>query len=186
MSAFLCGRAGLIASWVWGFAEGTLFFVVPDVLFTLTLVVSLKRGLWQFALTVAGALVAGALMFAWAEASPVRARATVAAVPFLGEKIIGPAETRWDEGGTVSLFRNPLGGGPYKVYAVLAPARLSLAEFLAISVPLRAERMLLSLIVFVPLAVWVRAGGPPRRRFGYMFHHAFWILVYAVYWTVNR
>jgi hypothetical protein len=184
MTAFLTGRTGLVAAWLWGFAEGTLFFVVPDVLFTLTLLLSVKRGLWQFGLAVAGALLAGAVMFAWADASRAHARAVVAAVPFVGEKMIAPAEARWDKDGTSGLFRNPLGGVPYKVYAILAPARVSLIEFLAISVPLRVERMLLSLIVFVPLAFWVQRD-TNRKRIGFVFHHAFWVLVYAVYWTVN-
>ena len=42
MSA-LRGRTALVASVGWGFAEGTLFFIVPDVLFTLTTLASPKR-----------------------------------------------------------------------------------------------------------------------------------------------
>ncbi len=112
----------LWAAALWGLAEGTFFFVVPDLLFTWTTLFSPKRGLLQLGAAVVGALVAGTAMYAWAATAPVQARAAVAAVPFVGEKMIGPAERRWDEEGTRALFNRPLGGVPYKVHAVLAPA----------------------------------------------------------------
>ena len=176
-------------SWLWGFAEAALFFVVPDVLFTLVMLESPKRGWRHFGMAIAGALVAGSLMYTWAAASPAQARAAVAAVPFLGEKIITPTEAKWNTEGTPGLFKNPLGGVPYKVYAVLAPAHVSLPMFVLISIPLRLERMLLSMIVFVPLSLWVHRGSDPerahRRAVGLRLHAAFWILVYGVYWSVN-
>lgn len=175
-------------AWLWGFAEATFFFVVPDVLFTRTTLISIKRGWWQLGVAVLGATMAGAAMYLWASSSPVQARAAVARVPFLGEKIITPAERRWNDGGTASLFSNPLSGVPYKVHAVLAPERVSLGYFLLLSLPLRAERMLLSMIVFVPLALWTRGGGSQgqrRRTIGFRIHAAFWVIVYAIYWSIN-
>jgi hypothetical protein len=183
------GGRGEFLSWLWGFAEATFVFVVPDVLFTRTTLVSLTRGWWQLGLAVLGATMAGAVMYAWAAASPVQARAAVARVPFLGEKIITPAEQNWNAGGTASLFKNPLSGVPYKVHAVLAPEHVSLGQFLLLSVPLRTERMLLSMIVFVPVALWIRQGGTVhekrRRTIGFRIHAAFWMIVYAVYWGIN-
>ena len=170
---------------LWGFAEATFFFVVPDVLFTRSTLLSVKRGWQQLLAAVIGATIAGALMYLWALGSPVQARSAVAAVPFLGEKIITPAEQRWNDRGTPSLFSNPLSGVPYKVHAVLAPAHVSLPTFLLLSLPLRAERMLLSMIVFVPLAMWVRKDEGRRTKTGMRIHLAFWLLVYAVYWSVN-
>ncbi len=158
-------------------------------LFTRTTLVSLKRGWWQLGAAVLGATMAGAVMYSWASSSPVQARAAVARVPFLGEKIIAPAEERWNAGGTASLFANPLSGVPYKVHAVLAPEHLSLGRFMLLSLPLRTERMLLSMIVFVPLALWTRRGGGSqeqrRRTIAFRIHAAFWVIVYAVYWSIN-
>lgn len=176
---------GIWWSAVWGFAEGTFFFVVPDVLFARTTLLSVKRGCLQLVAAVIGATMAGAVMFLWASGSPAQARSAVAAVPFLGEKIITPAEQQWNERGTPSLFSNPLSGVPYKVHAVLAPSHVTLPTFLLLSVPLRVERMLLSMIVFVPLAMWVRRDESRRQKIGLRIHAAFWLLVYAVYWSVN-
>lgn len=187
LRAALLSSPALWAAGLWGFAEATLFFVVPDVLFTLTTLFAARRGLWQMGVSILGAVLAGAVMYSWAATSPAQARAVVAAVPFVGEKIITPFERRWDEGGTWALFRNPLGGVPYKVPAVLAPARLSLVEFLALSVPLRAERMIFSMIVFLPLAWWIGSGGSSERRqvWGLGVHAVFWTIVYGVYWSIN-
>lgn len=170
----------------WGFAEGTLFFVVPDVAFTYTTLWSPRRGWQRMGAAIAGALLAGAMMYVWASTDPAGARATVAAVPFLGESIITPAERRWDAGGTAALFANPLNGVPYKVYAVLAPERLSLPAFLLVSVPLRAERMILPWVVFAAASWWLaRRPERTRRRDAIASHAGFWILVYSIYWTIN-
>jgi len=161
-------------------------FVVPDVAFTFTTLTSPKRGLQQLGAAILGAVVAGALMYVWADAQPAQARAAVAAVPFVGETIVAPAEERWDAGGTRSLFANPLNGVPYKVYAVLAPGHLSLGTFLLLSLPLRAERMLISWIVFAGASRWVRRLDATRAcRAIRIFHAGFWALVYVVYWTAN-
>ena len=178
-------NAGVWWSILWGFAEGTFFFIVPDVLFTRTTVLSMKRGCVQLAAAVIGATMAGAVMYLWASGSPAQARSAVAAVPFLGEKIIAPAEQRWNQGGTTSLFSNPLSGVPYKVHAVLAPSHVSLPAFLLLSPPLRFERMLMPMIVFVPLAMWVRKDEDRRKTIGLRIHTGFWLLVYAIYWSVN-
>jgi hypothetical protein len=183
--ATLLGRPGLWLAALWGFAEGTLFFVVPDVLFTLTTVFSPKRGLQQLGAATLGAVVAGAVMYVWSAEAPAQARAAVAAVPFVGEKIITPAEQRWNQEGVWTLYAHPLGGVPYKVHAVLAPPRLSLTEFVLASVPMRAERMVLSWILFVPLAWWHAREARQRRIVAVRIHAVFWVLLYAVYWSAN-
>lgn len=171
----------------WGFAEGALFFVVPDIAFTRTTLASPSRGLRHLGAAIIGAVAAGVFMYGWAAARPAQARAAVAAVPFVGEKMIAPAAARWDARGTPALFASPLNGVPYKVYAVLAPAHLSAISFAALSVPMRAERMLLSWIVFAAAAAGLTRVKDPRarRRAAVAFHAGFWLLLYAVYWAVH-
>ena len=173
---------------LWGLAEATLFFVVPDVFFTRTTVVSVRRGWLQLCGAVAGALVGGCLMFGLADSRPAQLRSVVARVPFIGDPMIAEREDTWRTGAT-ALFAKPLSGIPYKVDAVLAPAYISLPSFLMISVPLRLERMALSMIVFVPIGLWVgRAAGTDRRRrerLGFSLHAAFWVILYAYYWSTH-
>ena len=101
----LSGRGGLWGAMAWGFAEGTLFFIVPDVLFTLTTVLRPRRGLLQLAAAVLGATLAGGLMYAWSARDPVQARSVVARVPHVGERMIAATERRWQERGVQNLLR---------------------------------------------------------------------------------
>lgn len=60
----LLKREHMIAA-IWGFAEATLFFIVPDVWLSF---VALKKGfrgaLWAVCFTVVGAIAGGALIYA--------------------------------------------------------------------------------------------------------------------------
>ena len=52
---------------------------------------------------------------------------------------------------------------------------------------MRAERMLLSWIVFAAAAAGLSRVKDERvrRRAGVAFHAGFWLLLYAVYWTLH-
>ena len=177
------GGPGAVAAFSWGLAEGTLFFVVPDLLFTLTTAFRPIRGLVQLALAVAGALLAGSLMYVWAASNAQAAQSAVAGVPFVGSSMLESTERRLDARGARAMFDSPLGGVPYKVYAVLAPEHFSFAEFLLLSIPARAERMLISWIPVALLALPLRRLEEARRRRVVVIAYALaWICVYAVYW----
>lgn len=182
--AHLRARPGLVAAALWGFAEGTLFFVVADVLFTRVAVTRPVRALAHVGLATAGALVAGVLMFAWSARDPVAARAAVAAVPKVGTAMVDATEARLEQVGLVALFDRPLGGVPYKVHAVLAPGRFELASFLCASLFARLERFALSWAAFALLFLaFVRRRGedsPVPRR----IHAVFWSVVYGYYWFI--
>lgn len=180
---WLLGSPGLWAAGAWGFAEGTLFFVVPDVLFTLTTLLRPRRGLLQLGAVIIGATLAGGAMYMWSAARPAQARAAVANVPFVGEAMISRFEVRLALYGTAAMFDEPLGGVPYKVYAVVAPRKLSLREFLLLSIPARAERMLITWIPAALMGLAVRRLEESLRRRAAVWLHAIaWIAIYAVYW----
>ena len=182
--AGLMGRPGIVASALWGFAEGTLFFVVPDVLFTRVAIVRPVRALAHLAAATAGALAAGVLMFAWCSRDPAAARAAVAAVPKVGAQMVDATAARLDESGAIALFDRPLGGVPYKVDAVLAPGRFGLPAFLVASLFARLERFALSWAAFAILFLaFVRRRGE-RSKVPGRIHAVFWIVVYGYYWFV--
>jgi len=53
----------LWAGFAWGFAEATLFFIVPDLLLTFIALYSFRRSVKVLAFILLGALVGGTLMF---------------------------------------------------------------------------------------------------------------------------
>jgi hypothetical protein len=82
--AAVVGVPGLVIAFAWGLAEATLFFMVPDMIATLTALYSARRAYLQVALIVAGAVIGGALMFYWSSYSGM-ARNWVEQVPRIHE-----------------------------------------------------------------------------------------------------
>ncbi len=178
------GTPGDIVAFVWGFAEGTLFLVVPDVCFTLTTGLRLRRGLLQLVLAIAGGVLAGNVMYSWAAVNPRQAQSTVAAVPFIGAQMLEDTYQRFEARGGWAMLERPLGGVPFKVFAVLAPSRIPYVEFLLFGIAARAERMLLSWIPAALIGLALRRIGEARRwRVALVLHAVGWIAVYAFYWS---
>src|SRR5262249_53228345 len=114
-------RAWNIVAFVWGFAEGTLFFIVPDVILTF---IGLTRGARDAVIgscfSALGASCGGALMYLWSAADPAAARATVVAVPAITGAMVNRAEYAMGENWFYATLLGPLTSTPFKVYAILA------------------------------------------------------------------
>ncbi len=133
-----------IAAFIWGVAEATLLFIVPDVLLSY---IGLKRGVTEAArasaITAIGAALGGALMFLWSAADPAAARAAVLAVPAIGEAMSANAEAAMAQNWFVATLLGPLSSTPFKLYAILAPyAGASLPAFALAGVVARLPRFL--------------------------------------------
>lgn len=183
--ALLLGRAGLWAAAIWGFAEGTLFFIVPDMLLTLTALFGFRAAWRQAVLVVAGSLVAGALLFAWAAKTPESATRVVQAVPFVRPAMVDKVRADYTEAGATALLRGPLSGIPYKLYAVEAPGRVSLPVFLLVSVPARLERLVVGLLLFGVAGWWLRQRIAAAPGWAVTAHAVYWVAVYACYWATT-
>jgi membrane protein YqaA with SNARE-associated domain len=173
------------AAALWGFAEATLFFVVPDVLLTDRAATSLRAALAACLWSLAGALAGGAAMYAWGASAPERALAALDAVPGVGPAMIVKVEADVRRHGVLALFAGPLTGRPYKVYAVQAArSGTGLPLFLAVSVPARLGRFLLLTLAAGALARGPLRRSPPRRvRLGLA---VFWAIFYVAYfWRVE-
>ncbi|MEO7387336.1 MAG: hypothetical protein ABIX37_10405 [Gammaproteobacteria bacterium] len=178
-------RSGFAASVVWGFAEGTLFFVVPDVLISLAAVTSWRRALWQAGGAIIGAVAAvaaGALMFSWAVRAPSGARQAVGQVPFVREQMFAVAAAGLDRAPFAALLRGSFGGIPYKVFAVEAPGRVAWSRFLFASVPARALRFLVVGTGVALVATLVRRLTPLRRSGLLAATISGWVIFYSYYW----
>ncbi len=175
-------RANAIAS-LWGFAEATLFFIVPDVLLSWLALRSTKSGLIACLFALLGALVGGSAMWLWGRIDPDSARAIFELLPAIGGDSIASVQMQLADSGITALFLGPLGGTPYKIYAVeAANLGFGLAIFLAVSIPARLTRF-----VLVTIASGV-ASRVLRRRFSLrtvqMIHVGCWAVFYAWFFTV--
>jgi hypothetical protein len=179
--------AGPALAAVWGFAEATLFFVVPDVLIAW---LAVARG-WRVAVLAAGAASLGAaaggmLVHAAAVAAPEATRAAILAVPAISDAMVAAAEAKAADGWFAAALGASVTGVPYKIYAMLAPAAGWDALSLALATPvLRLPRFLAVALAFAAIGRAVRRNGALPRWAAPVFT-AGWVLFYAVYWTLTE
>jgi len=170
----------LAGAFLWGAAEGSFFFLLPDILLTWTALSSVRNAGRQIAACLAGAVLAGALMYGWSARGP-QARQMVEQVPFVRDWMFKRAAQDLAAQGAWSIASGPARGIPYKVYAVLAPERISLGEFLGVTLPARLWRFLCMTFVFALVGHWLR--GRDRAALLPWLHGFFWIALYAWYWS---
>lgn len=171
----------IIAAGIWGFAEATLFFIVPDVLLSAIALRNRRAALIASLVAVAGAMLGGALMYWWGVANPEVASNTVAAVPAVGGEMIAQARADMERVGPMATVLGPLSATPYKVYAVQAwVAGIPFWLFMLISPIARLPRFLLVSLLAGGVAAWLK----PRvnMRVIYAIWAIAWLAVYATLW----
>ncbi|MGD9980235.1 MAG: hypothetical protein AB7H66_14175 [Hyphomonadaceae bacterium] len=173
-----------IAAFVWGVAEATLFFIVPDVLLSY---IGLKRGVSDAArasiAAAIGAAVGGVIMYLWAADNFAAARAAVLAVPAIGEAMAAHAEAAMAGNWFLATFVGPLSSTPFKLYAILAPhAGAPLPLFALASIAARLPRFLL-VSTGVAMIGRVLSRRLSERQLLWRLIGA-WLLFYAVFFAL--
>lgn len=184
MPAWLRQNALDVAAFIWGVAEATLFFFVPDVLLSY---IGLKRGvkpaLRASIIAAVGASCGGVTMYLWSTSDPETAREAVLAVPAISEAMAQRAEQAMAGNWFLATVLGPLTSTPFKVFAILAPyAGASLPAFALAGIAARLPRFLIvsigvSLIGRL-LGRWLR-----ERQLLWVLIGA-WLLFYAVFFTL--
>lgn len=171
---------------LWGLAEATFFFIIPDVWFCGVAVrYGARAGLISLATALVFALGGGILLHQWSAFQPDRAAAAVRAVPGIRPGIFLRAD-RHLQGGPLGMAVGGFTFLPYKVYAVQAPgAGVHPPQFLALSLLNRIPRFLVCLGLTLLAAALLRRWAPVwivSRLMG--VHLVFWAVIYGLYFTV--
>lgn len=173
-----------IAAFIWGAAEATLFFFVPDVLLTY---IGLRQGPRAAAtasvVAAFGAALGGALMYLWSQSDPNGAYAGVLAVPAISADMARAAAEAMDANWFAATLMGPLSSTPFKLYAILAPhAGVPLWAFAAASMAARLPR-------FLVVSIGVALIGQGLRRWltdqqlNWVLVGA-WLLFYAAFFAL--
>lgn len=175
----------LLAAALWGFAEATFFFLVPDVILSAIAIFDWQLALWACLAATAGALAGGALMYHRGCRDAASARDFLLRLPGVGPRMLERVGAAVGKRGLVALALGPLSGTPYKLYAVeCGVRRLSLASFLLVSVPARMARFLLVVLLAAWLAHGAVPGWSPAAKLAAWL--AAWCLFYAWYFRAVR
>jgi membrane protein YqaA with SNARE-associated domain len=174
-------RLKLVAT-IWGFAEATLFFIVPDVLTSAVALRDLRRALVTCVWVLLGALAGGLLMYLWGAANHEAATAVVEKVPAISGELLDEVGKSLSEHGLTAVLLGPLFGVPYKTFAIGASsAGISLLAFMLVSVPARLIRFVLVTSMVHFIARFLGRYWPASRIYA-VFGMA-WVAFYAAYFT---
>lgn len=169
----------------WGFAEATVFFIVPDALLSWVALRSLKRALIACLWVTGGALLGGCILWFVGAADPEPARALFALIPAIDNAMITNVGSQIESVGLKALFLGPLSGTPYKIYAVeAANLGYGLGIFLLISLPARLIRFLLVSLIAGGISNLLQRRVNLRQL--QAMHIVFWIGLYVWYFSVMQ
>ncbi|MCP5278999.1 MAG: hypothetical protein H6935_11645 [Thiobacillus sp.] len=170
------------AAFLWGLAEATLFFIVPDVLLSAAALHRLKTALVACAWATAGALPGGLALYLWGRAAPAEAWTVLDRVPAIRPAMQADVSASLAEHGLAALFLGPLTGTPYKLYAVAAGQQgFDLIPFLLASVPARAARFVLVCLLAYTVSRLLAGRFSTPARYGILA--ACWLVFYGAYFA---
>lgn len=139
-------RTNAVAT-LWGFAEATVFFIVPDVLLTWVALQNYKRALVACLWALGGALLGGSVLWYLGNSDPEPARALFTSLPGIDSGMISNVRSQVENDGLFALFIGPIIGTPYKLYAVESGnLGIGLVAFLLISIPARLMRFAFAVV----------------------------------------
>ena len=175
----------LLLGAVWGFAEATLFFIVPDVALTFIAILGPEHAWAACAAAVIGAVLGGGLIYLLGVRDTRRLTRAFVRIPAIDRREIAAVRARVGRTGFGAIFLGPLLGTPYKLYAAEAGRRrMSLPIFLFVTVPARAIRFVLA------TALWLWLAGGPLAEWSTtavaLLTTAAWVGFYAWYFRMKR
>lgn len=167
----------VLVGFLWGFAEGTAFFIVPDVYLGLVALFNWKRGLWAMAAAVVGALVGGSVMYSLAMQDLSAVNLFLARIPLINAEMVADIANKMQADGLITMVNGPLRGVPYKIYAVQAGGQsLPYLSFLFMTILARLERL---------LPVTLLAGGLGKWFSNFVEKHTGLVLIaYVLIWGI--
>ena len=128
---------------LWGLAEATVFFIVPDVWLSWVGRKNLKRGIRACFPALAGAIVGGILMYYGGGPQGAALNPLLERIPGISPAMIATVRADLAENALLAILIGPLFGIPYKIFAAnFQEFYPSLAAFVAISIPARLLRFL--------------------------------------------
>jgi membrane protein YqaA with SNARE-associated domain len=169
---------------IWGVAEASVFFVIPDVVICfITLRYGFRHGIAAVVASIVGAMLGGVLAYVWGQTDIEGARAFFDGLPAISAATIARAgEEIVVAQPLLLMMKGAFTSVPYKLYASEAgAANISLESLMLMTPVVRFPRFFLAAAVTAILVKIAPAGWLKRK---YVVLAGFWVLFYGAYWTV--
>jgi len=179
------GMIWILAAALWGVAEATVFFIVPDVLLTFAVWRRGGRFALQLAVIAAGAAsLAGIAMWYWGRSDPAGAAHIMLRIPAIGPDLLSRTAREMNGLWPLHLTLGAVTGVPYKLYAIAAGGHgIALLPFVIASFGARLARFALSVGLASLGAAVLKRLGRPQWQCPLLI--AFWTLLYAIYFSLR-
>jgi len=172
----------IVIAFVWGFAEATAFFIVPDVYLGFVALFNWRRGLSAMIAALIGAILGGSVMYVVAMNNPSGLNLFLTRVPLIDATLVNDVGDKMRVDGLITLLNGPLRGTPYKIYAAQAGEQsLPFLYFLLMTIPARLERFLPVVLVFGGIGKWFGAFCEKHTKFVVSSYALMWGIIYFVF-----
>jgi membrane protein YqaA with SNARE-associated domain len=172
----------LIIAFIWGFAEATLFFIVPDVYLGFVALFHWRRGLSAAIAALLGAMLGGSVMYVLATNDPSGINELLIRVPLIDTALVNEVAGNMRADGLVTILTGPLKGTPYKIYAAQAGEQaFSFLSFLLMTIPARLERFIPIVLIFGGLGGWFQTFCKKHTTLVVMSYVLLWCMIYFVF-----
>lgn len=179
-------RFGVVASFVWGVAEATLFFFVPDVMVGAVALFRPRKALWAALAAIGGALVGGTLMYLVGRTMGPDLLRLVEGVPGIPPEMVSRVHADLLQHGGLAMSFAPLQGIPYKLYVTQwSVFEWGLPAMLGWTIPARAIRIVPYALLVAGLGVFLRNQVRARPRLWLTLYLAIWTGIYVGYFWIN-
>ncbi len=170
-------------SGLWGFAEATLFFILPDVLLSY-FALNKKEPLWKYCLwALSGALIGGALLYWLGAFYQTVWWQLIELVPAINTDLMNKVASWMRQDGLTAILLGPSQGLPYKTFAVQAfDNGVGFWQFMLISIPARLIRFLLFAYVARLLSMTLMKNF--SRRTLLVIWMTIWVISYFTYFSM--
>jgi membrane protein YqaA with SNARE-associated domain len=176
-------RATAWIGFLWGLAEATLFFIIPDVWFTLVALFSFRRSAKALLACLIGAVIGGSIMYFAGQTAPSQSQTAVLSVPFVSPAMLARTHGDLEKRGIWTMAKGPWIGLPYKLYAMQANRYAHWPLFLIATIVARMGRFVFLWMVAAAAGVIFRKFIAGRPRTAIAIHAAIWTTNYIVYWS---
>lgn len=170
-------------AFLWGLAEATLFFLVPDIWLTILARQGLRTALLACAYALGGALLGGMLMYYWGAEDITGLIAVLDGIPAVNQTMIQETAAQMGDTGLTAMLFGPLSGTPYKIYAGFAGhLDYALWLFLLLSVPARLLRFVAVTLLSHYLLRLIQRYFPTANLL--LIIVSLWLLFYLFYFSL--
>lgn len=173
-----------LIAFLWGFAEATVFFIVPDVWISIVALSSLQDGLLACIYALIGAILGGIIMYRWGRLDLKSVNDFMVRLPAIRPRDIQDVQASLQKSGVFAVFLGPLLGIPYKIYAANAGAVISVFSLIMISIPARVIRFLLIAVITNKLSTSVMSHLSYTQKIEIII--GFWAVFYSIYFFLKR